>query len=678
MQVSWSYILCLTLFLTLFHKPSHCQQEYLNETAFNCSNDPGISKGYLCDVRHLSSCNSFVTFRSRTLYDTAIDIAYLLGSEASKIASLNNISSLADKIPANKLIIVPITCQCSGNIFQHSTPYTARNATTYYKTANETYQGLTTCQALIGQNYYDAEHIPVGAGLMVPVRCACPSQNQTASGVVSLLTYMVDKNDTAASIGKMFGVNAQSILEANMLSQDSIIYVFTPILVPLTSETCSAYPGMFFCNCPNGHLVNGSSGLSCISDHKSFPAKLVTLLGVGIGFALLCLILSGYKLYQWLNERRIKIRKEGFFKQNGGFLLQEKFSSYGSREKGKLFTEEELQRATDNYNRSRFLGQGGYGAVYKGMLPDGTIVAVKRSRAIDGNQIQQFINEVLILSRINHRNIVKLLGCCLETENPLLVYEYISNGTLLYHIHKKELESRLSWENRLSVACDVAGALAYMHSSASMPIFHRDIKSSNILLDDKFNAKVSDFGTSRSVPEDKTHLTTAVQGTLGYMDPEYFQLSQFTDKSDVYSFGVTLVELLTGETPYSFAKDHHEEKNLISTFISLTKENSLSQILDPQVGRNAPKQDVRTMAELATRCLRLSGKKRPTMKHVSMELEGLRKSKLTALETVDQEPEFLREEEMYSRMNAPSSYTIQDPSLEQNTDISSEIDYLRA
>ena len=398
--------------------------------------------------------------------------------------------------------------------------------------------------------------------------------------------------------------------------------------------------------------------------------------GVGIGFALLCLFLIGYKLYQWLNKRKIKIQKETFFKQNGGLLLQEKLSFYGSREKPKIFTAEELQRATDDYNQSRFLGQGGFGAVYKGMLPDGTIVAVKRSKAIDGNQIQQFINEVLILSQINHRNIVKLFGCCLETETPLIVYEFISNGTLLYHIHKKENESKLSWENRLSIACDVAGALSYMHSSASMPIFHRDIKSSNILLDEKFNAKVSDFGTSRSVPEDKTHLTTAVQGTLGYMDPEYFQMSQFTDKSDVYSFGVMLVELLTGETPYSFAKDH-DEKNLISTFTSLTKENSLSQILDPQVPKDAPKEDVQAMAELAMRCLRLNGKKRPAMKQVSMELEGLRKSKVTVLEMVDQEPhEFLRDEEMYSCMNATSSYTIQDPILKQSTDVSSEIEYL--
>jgi serine/threonine protein kinase len=205
--------------------------------------------------------------------------------------------------------------------------------------------------------------------------------------------------------------------------------------------------------------------------------------------------LGGYKFYQLLKKRKYRVHKEKLFKQNGGFLLQEKFSTIGSSKPVKIFTAEELQRSTDNFNSSRFLGQGGYGTVYKGMLLDGSIVAVKKSKAIENSQIEQFINEVVILSQINHRNIVKLLGCCLETEYPLLVYEFIPNGTLSQHIHEQDLELSLSWENRIRIACEVAGAVAYMHSAASIPILHRDIKSSNILLDEKYGAKVSDFGT---------------------------------------------------------------------------------------------------------------------------------------------------------------------------------------
>ena len=283
--------------------------------------------------------------------------------------------------------------------------------------------------------------------------------------------------------------------------------------------------------------------------------------------------------------------------------MQEKISYDGNGDKAKLCTAEELQRATDNYNQNRFLGQGGYGAVYEGMLPDGTVVAAKKSKEFDRNQIESFINEVVILSQINHRNIVKLLGCCLETEAPLLLYEFIPNGTLAHHVHKKDLESFLSWDSRLRIACEVAGAVAYMHFSASIPIFHRDIKPSNILLDENFSAKVSDLGTSRLVPQDKTHLTTAVGGTFGYIDPEYFQSSQFTDKSDVYSFGVVLAELLTGRKPIAFTED--EGQNLIAEFISLLKENQFLKIVDERMVYEARKDEILAIANLAMRCLKI-------------------------------------------------------------------------
>ncbi|GLT28498.1 hypothetical protein SLA2020_034240 [Shorea laevis] len=318
----------------------------------------------------------------------------------------------------------------------------------------------------------------------------------------------------------------------------------------------------------------------------------------------------------------MKLRSQ-FFKQNGGLLLQQQLSSTeGNVGTTNIFSTKELERATDNFNKNRILGQGGQGTVYKGMLVDGRIVAVKKSKVLDKEKVKDFINEVIILTQINHRNIVKLLGCCLEAEVPLLVYEFIPNGTLFQYIHDENEEFPLSWERRLTIASEVAAALAYLHSAASNPIYHRDVKSSNILLDEKYRAKVSDFGTSRSITIDQTHLTTNVQGTFGYLDPEYYQSSQFTEKSDVYSFGVVLVELLTGEKPISLEKAEGE-RSLASHFILSMDKNNLFNILDARVKDTSTLEEIIKVAKLAYRCLSLSGRRRPRMIEIAVELEQI-------------------------------------------------------
>ncbi|XP_065852205.1 wall-associated receptor kinase-like 22 [Euphorbia lathyris] len=616
----------LIILFFLNSQPSHCQQDYIALQIVDCGRNSTISRGFSCGSTDQVACQSFLTFRSRPPYDSPVSIAQLVGSDAGRIALINNIASTNTTIPPEQPITVPVPCSCIDSFFQHDASYIVSPNDTFFLIANNTFQGLTTCQAITDQNRNQTPTaIQVDTELLVPVRCACPSRNQIADGVLTLLMHMVTWGDTIPSIGESFGVNPPSILEANRLSQNSVIYPFTPILVPLKSDSCIANPGSLFCQCSNSSLANGS----CKQDAKKFPVKLVTLIGVGIGIGLLSLILCNYRLYRFLKKRRNRIRKQRLFEQNGGFLLQQRLSSGGGGQTARVFTEEELERATDNYNQSRFLGQGGYGTVYKGMLPDGNIVAVKRSRTIAKSQIEQFINEVVILSQINHRNIVTLIGCCLETQFPLLVYEFIPNGTLSSHIHKQGQDGTLlSWEDRFRIASEAAGAVAYMHSSASFPIFHRDIKSSNILLDDKYSVKVSDFGTSRSIPFDRTHFTTVVQGTFGYLDPEYFYTSQFTDKSDVYSFGVVLIELLTGEKPISFDRSE-DERNLVGHFLSsLDEDDCLVRILDPIVAREARKEDIQAIANLAQRCLSSIGKMRPTMKEVAMELEGLRKSQM--------------------------------------------------
>nr|KJB28012.1 hypothetical protein B456_005G021600 [Gossypium raimondii] len=341
-----------------------------------------------------------------------------------------------------------------------------------------------------------------------------------------------------------------------------------------------------------------------------------------------------------LIERRNNIKlKQKYFKRNGGLLLQQQLSNNKSNfEKIKLFASKELDKATDYYNENRILGRGSQGTVFKGVLTDGRIVAIKKSKMtedkkLDENELKQFINEVMILSQINHRNVVKLLGCCLETKVPLLVYEFVPNGTLSQLLHVPNEEFPLTWEMRLRIAIEIANALfhlhqklSYLHSAASVPIYHRDIKSSNILLDDKYRAKVSDFGTSRSVALEQTHVTTRVQGNFGYLDPEYFRSSQFTEKSDVYSFGVVLIELITGQKPVSSCQSEEVVRSLANFFLHSMKENSLLNIVDPLVMNDNAEEEIVAVAKLAKRCLNLNGKRRPTMKQVALELEQIRSS----------------------------------------------------
>ncbi|XP_051133473.1 wall-associated receptor kinase-like 22 [Andrographis paniculata] len=385
--------------------------------------------------------------------------------------------------------------------------------------------------------------------------------------------------------------------------------------------------------CGGGTCVNTNGSYKCYREwdhHNLSPANFrnritITFTVIGSVFGALCLLYGVWRCGKFVSEAVKGIRRYMFYKRNGGLLLEQHLASTeNGLERTKLFTSKELTRATDHYSENRILGRGGQGTVYKGMLTDGKIVAVKKSKKVDEGDVEVFINEVVILSQINHRNVVRLLGCCLETEVPLLVYEFIPNGTLFHHIHERSDDLPLTWEMRMRIASEVAGALAYLHSASSAPIYHRDIKSTNILLDEKYRAKVSDFGASRSVSIDQTHVTTRVLGTFGYLDPEYFQSSQFTEKSDVYSFGVVVVELLTGEKAVTSVRAE-SGKSLATHFLHTMEENQLFDILDSRVLKEGKVQDIVAIAELANKCLHLNGKKRPTMKEVSADLQGIRR-----------------------------------------------------
>lgn len=422
----------------------------------------------------------------------------------------------------------------------------------------------------------------------------------------------------------------------------------------LTSN-CINNPGNFSCECPKGYYGDGTAtGFGCRRLPASRNNIALGLVGLGSGIGCLLLLAICFWLRKKYITRKERILREKFFKRNGGLLLQQKTND-GTIRKTKHFPGKELEKATDHYNESRILGQGGQGIVYKGMLSDGKLVAIKKLKQVDEDQLEQFINEVVILSQVDHRNVVKLLGCCLENEVPLLLYEFVPHGTLFNLIHDHDAQFPVSWNMRLKIAADIAGALAYLHFSASVPIYHRDIKSSNILIGEKFIVKVSDFGTSKLVEVDKTHLTTLVKGTFGYLDPEYFQSGQFTDKSDVYSFGVVLVELLSGQKPIS-SKQSEEEKSLATRFLASMEQNNPYNILDPLVIEQSLKEEVIEVMRIAQRCLNSKGKMRPSMKEVAIELANYSRIAQTSSTTKD-EVEDARAYEAKPMMISDNEYT---------------------
>ncbi|KAK9167874.1 hypothetical protein Syun_000014 [Stephania yunnanensis] len=287
----------------------------------------------------------------------------------------------------------------------------------------------------------------------------------------------------------------------------------------------------------------------------------------------------------------------------------------------KAFTFEEMALATNNFDNSSQVGQGGYGKVYKGILADGTVVAIKRALEGSLQGEREFLTEIELLSRLHHRNLVSLIGYCDVDDEQMLVYEFMPNGTLRDHLSVKSKEP-LSSAMRLRIALSSAKGILYLHTEADPPIFHRDIKASNILLDSKFTAKVADFGLSRLAPVPDFegtvpgHVSTVVKGTPGYLDPEYFLTHKLTDRSDVYSLGVVFLELLTGMHPISHGK------NIVREVNTAYQSGMIFSVIDGRMG-SYPSECIEKFVNLAIRCCRDETDSRPSMAEVVRELENI-------------------------------------------------------
>ncbi|KAL5774714.1 hypothetical protein ACOSP7_012271 [Xanthoceras sorbifolium] len=357
------------------------------------------------------------------------------------------------------------------------------------------------------------------------------------------------------------------------------------------------------------------------------------IIGITVGSAVLILGLVGCFLWRrkvLLSNQRGNIEQRGSHGRSQDFLLNEVVISSKRDHSGEktddlelpLFDFDTLVKATENFSDDSKLGQGGFGCVYKGRLVEGQVVAVKRLSRNSGQGIEEFKNEVRLIARLQHRNLVRLLGCCIEMDEKMLIYEYMENRSLDSILFNKAKSSILNWQRRFNIICGIARGLLYLHQDSRFRIIHRDLKASNVLLDKDMDPKISDFGMARIFGGDQTEANTKrVVGTYGYMSPEYAMDGLFSVKSDVFSFGVLVLEIVSGKKNRGFYHSNNE-LNLLGHVWRLCKEGKGLEILDPSVGDSYPAHEVMRCIQVGLLCVQETAEERPTMSNVVLMLSS--------------------------------------------------------
>ncbi|KAF3609786.1 hypothetical protein DY000_02046498 [Brassica cretica] len=359
----------------------------------------------------------------------------------------------------------------------------------------------------------------------------------------------------------------------------------------------------------------------CLKRQKKRPSS------IGGGYVMPSPIVSSPRSDSTPSKTNSSAPLVGNRSSNRTFFSQPEPGGFGHSKE--LFSYEELVKATNGFSDENLLGEGGFGCVYKGALPDGRVVAVKQLKIGGGQGDREFKAEVETISRVHHRHLLSLVGYCISENRRLLIYDYVPNNNLYFHLHGTP---GLDWATRVKIAAGAARGLAYLHEDCHPRIIHRDIKSSNILLDNNFHPLVSDFGLAKLALDCNTHITTRVMGTFGYMAPEYASSGKLTEKSDVFSFGVVLLELVTGRKPVDTSQPLGDEslvewaRPLLSHAVETEQFEAL---VDPKLGRNYVGAEMFRMIEAAAACIRHSAAKRPRMSQIVRAFDSLAEEDLT-------------------------------------------------
>ncbi|KAG8377719.1 hypothetical protein BUALT_Bualt08G0062000 [Buddleja alternifolia] len=588
-----NWILKVLTALIFFSPCINSQQNYSGNEVLYC-HETTTSESFLYTCNgHFSSCKAFLIFTAKPPYNTVPAIAALTSSDQSELAKINNVTNFT-VFPTHQEVIIPINCSCSDGYYSSSTTYNIPTEhETYFTIANNTFQGLSTCSALKQANSYDSR----SHKLRVPLRCACPTRQQTVTETKYLLTYSIGLGDMLYALSKRFNTSLTKINEANHFSDEpQTIYPFTTILIPLVNEPTSSYTVTRGYEMPEWPLPVPTVRRSRSNTFLSAAGIAAGALSLII-FLILVLIFLFHKKRRTLVVPRSRGRNAKEVASPEELILEiAKF-----RRALTVFKFSEIKKATGNFqSRNRIKG-----CVYRGNFRK-DVFTIKKGKI--GNSD----NEVKTLHQINHFNIVKLHGFSEYKENLYLVYEYMKNGSLREWLGKSVCRD---WNHRICIALDVANGLLYLHSFTSPAYVHNDIRSGNILLDGNLRAKIANFSLARKANSDAI---IRVRGRHGYVGPEYLDPGPITPEVDVFAFGVVLLELITGKCPVIVQAG--AERLLWMTvgevMESENAETEIVQFIEPCLGQNGGIEYAIQVVKLSLKCLARDPGDRPNMVEV--------------------------------------------------------------
>ncbi|KAK4258058.1 hypothetical protein QN277_007564 [Acacia crassicarpa] len=616
----------------LLHLPHPSQAQNLiqpNTTGYQCPGNQTTGSGYPCRTYafYRASAPNFLDLAS---------IGDLFSVSRPMIADPSNISTPNSTLAPNQPLFIPLSCSCNfinstfGSISYANLSYTIKKGDTFYQVSSFSYMNLTTFQSVEVVNpTLIPENLTIGVSAVFPVFCKCPNTTQLQNGENILISYVVQPSDNVSSIASFFGSKPQSIIDANSKGFREFDTIFVPVsrlrvLTQIPVNTSASPPS------PAAATPVTSGG-----DRTGTVRGLAIVLGI---LGLLLILLLGMWVYrERLSKDRLATvigdeerRKQSFMKETKKGSKEEEAKLMANvsdcLDKYRVFEYEELREATHDFDQSCLI----LGSVYKGTI-DGEVYAIKKMK-------WNAYEELKILQKVNHGNLVKLEGFCIDDDeaNCYLVYEYVENGSLYSWLHEDRTQ-RLNWKMRLHVAMDVANGLQYIHEHTRPRVVHKDIKSSNILLDANMRAKIANFGLAKS---GINAITMHIVGTQGYIAPEYLADGVVSTKMDVFSFGVVLLELITGKEAVD------DRGNPLSTSVvrafevgisEQEKGRRLREWLDGSLMRETlSMESLMGVLNIALACLHKDPTKRPSMVDIVYALSKSEESNFdTSDDTID-------------------------------------------